>query len=498
MLGMTGFLRRSSRPAVLFAVIYATFTTGVASAALPGIGALGFDEFTERPDTATSVTLCWDGESASPYDSFDVRYVAGTAPPPADAPPNATIPSEPHGACYAATGLVTEEPYTFRITGHSSRGESSPAFHTLAARTPATWLLNGSSRERLPWDTHSMQLAVTGKDRRWHAIFPFSTRNQHHSLEWNFYATREKSGWTQPQLVAGSLNSVFAANASTVAVVWNDQFRRYKPRYRLKALHASSFSSPRGVPEASRSDNYEGSALDRRGHLHLLSYGRRGDGHAVYASNASGRWREQIIPAAGGCTEPLSLPCPDAPLLAHDAVTDRIVVLAQGGHRVRIASKRASSVKFGALHALTAINERHLSATSLTSRANRITLGLASKSGEFLNSRGTGPFYVWTNGRLVRVPGTTADDEGLLVAASSRGRVQLVWERHSPTWDRRRQGIWTAESVRDKKTGRWSIRNFRHRTHSHYDEIIETNPLAVSAAGRALIAFRRTGLLFTP
>jgi hypothetical protein len=105
---------------------------------------------------------------------------------------------------------------------------------------------------------------------------------------------------------------------------------------------------------------------------------------------------------------------------------------------------------------------------------------------------------VWTNGRLVRVPGTTENDEGLLVAASSRDLVKLVWERHSPAWDRRQQGIWAAESVRNKRTGRWSIRNFRHLTHSHYDAIIETNPLAVSAAGRALTAVRRNGSLDTP
>ena len=96
------------------------------------------------------------------------------------------------------------------------------------------------------------------------------------------------------------------------------------------------------------------------------------------------------------------------------------------------------------------------------------------------------------------MPGTSANDEGLLVAASSRDVVQLVWERHSATWDRRQQGVWTAESVRDRKTGRWSIRNIRHRTDSHYDEIIETNPLAVSAAGRPLIAFRRIDRLDTP
>jgi hypothetical protein len=502
--GKIGFLRWSLRAVVLFAAIYAAFTTGVATAALPGIAGTGLTdwEFVETPVNATSVTLCWGGEQTSPYDSWYVRYAAGTTPPPADGPPAATVPGQPHAACYTATGLVTEQPYTFRITGHSASGESGPAFHTLAARTPGTFLLNGSSLEKLPWDTYSMQLAVTGKDRRWHALFPYVAKTGSGPFEWTFYSTREKSGWTQPQLVAGSLNSVFATNASTIAVAWNDELRRYRPRYRLKALHASSFTSPRTVPHGSKADNFEGAVLDRRSHLHLLSYERRADGGvggAVYSSNGSGKWREQVIPRTLGCSEPLAQPCPEAPMLAYDAVTDRIVVvLSQVAHSVRIASTRASAAKLGALRALTDINKRHLSATSLASRANHITLGLASKPGEYLSSRGMGPFYVWTNGQLVRVRGTSANDEGLLVAASSRDVVQLVWERHSATWDRRQQGVWTAESVRDRKTGRWSIRNIRHRTDSHYDEIIETNPLAVSAAGRPLIAFRRIGQLDTP
>ncbi|MEA2469279.1 MAG: hypothetical protein QOE38_277 [Thermoleophilaceae bacterium] len=497
---MIGFLRRWARAAVLFAAIYATFTTGVATAASPGIAGTGLNdwEFFETPVSATSVRLCWGGEQRSPYDSWYVRYTAGTTPPAADAPPNATVPGDADGACYTATGLVTDEPYTFRITGHSSSGESGPAFHTLAARIPGTFLLDGSSRERLPWDTYSMQLAVTGQDRRWHAIFPFAAKTEHGAFEWTFYSTREKSGWTQPQLVAGSLNSVLAANASTVAVAWSDELRRYRPRYRLKTSGESSFSSLRTVPHARKGDNYEGSVLDRRGHLHVLSYSRRTDGSALYRSNASGKWRAQVIPTAWGCTVPLAFPCPEAPMLAYDAVTDRIVVLSQGMGRVRMASKRASAARFGALHAIAAVNKRHLSATSLTSHADRITLGLASQPGEYLSSRGVGPFYVWTKGQLVRVPSTTADDEGLLVAASSRDLVKLAWERHSTTWDRRQQGIWTADSARNKKTGRWSIRNIRHRTASHYDEIIETGPLAVSAAGRALIAFRRNGRLDTP
>jgi hypothetical protein len=89
---------------------------------------------------------------------------------------------------------------------------------------------------------------------------------------------------------------------------------------------------------------------------------------------------------------------------------------------------------------------------------------------------------------LVRVPGTTADDFNLLVAASSRDRVQLAWQRRSASWDLEQQGIWTAEGVRDKKTGRWSIGSIHHRTVSHYDRL---SSLTVDARGRALAAYLR-------
>jgi hypothetical protein len=481
--------------AVLLAALCASSPNAIAADTGRGLSGTGLDwVFDERPADATSVNLCWGGEDTSPYASWNVRLAAGTTPPPADAPA-ATVTGDPHGACYTATGLATDEPYTFRITGNSSSGESDPAFHTLAARSPGTFVLNGGSREKFPWETAFLQLAVTTKDRRWHAIFPFEAKTESGPFRWTFYSTREKNGWTNPALTAGSLQSVLAANASTVAVTWSDELARYRTRYRVRAAHASAFGARRTVPGANERDRVFASALDRRGHLHLLSYGRRTDGGAVYASNASGKWRRQVIPLAWGCNYSAFLgSCAAPPLLTHDAATDRIVVVSQGVHRVRIASKRASAIKFGALHALTDVNKRHLSATSLTSRADRITLGLASKPADDLGRPAKGPFYVWTGGQLVRVPGTTANDENLLASASSPSRVKLAWRRGSEAWDRREQGIWTAESVRNPRTGRWSIRNIRHRSDSHYDVL---DSLAVTAAGRALVAYRRIGQLET-
>jgi hypothetical protein len=46
--------------------------------------------------------------------------------------------------------------------------------------------------------------------------------------------------------------------------------------------------------------------------------------------------------------------------------------------------------------------------------------------------------------------------------------------------------------VRNRKTGRWSIRNLSHRSDSHYDEL---DSLTVTAAGRPLIGYLRIGRL---
>jgi hypothetical protein len=440
---------------------------------------------------ATSVRVCFANEARDRFDTVYVRRAPGTKPPPSDAPPDATFTGGKESYCYNATGLVTEEPYTIRITGHDATGDSAPALITVAARESGAFVLDGPSREKFPWDIgdERLQLAVTAKDRRWHAIFPMAQKTPEGSFLSMFYSRRAKRGWTKPEFLTTSLAATIASSARTVAVSWSDELARYRPRYRFRGPHASHFAARRTVPGAARRDTLGASALDRRGHLHALTYGGRTDGGAEYRSNASGKWREQVIPAAWACTTaPFYDRCLRAPLLAYDVVTDRVVVVAQGGEsNLRVATKRASAKKLGALRPLTVANRRHLKATSLTSRADRITLGLAANEDVF-QQREVGPFYVWASGQLVRLPGTTANDSNLRVAARSRDRVELAWQRGSPTWDRSQQGIWTAESVRSKKTGRWSIRNIHHRTDSHYDLL---RSLAVTAAGRPLIAYTR-------
>ena len=479
----SGFARWRLVRAGLVAAICATLVIAVATPARAG---LPYDwYFTEHAIDATSVRLCWGGESASTYDSWSVRRAAGTTPPPADATPEATVVGDQYGACYTATGLATDEPYTFTVTGHGPGGDGQPAAHTLAARTAGTFVLNGGAREKFPWDSDFLQLAVTAKDRRWHAVFSYYTK----TLGGTFYSTRGKAGWAKPTFVSSAAFPVVASNAARVAVAWNDWLARFRPRYRLKTSQSSGFTARRTVPLGSGYSRVGDAALDRRGHLHLLAERWTTSG-VWYWSNGSGKWRQQGIPKAGGGDQlggPFYSHDVYPPLLTYDRASDRIVVLAQF-KTVRIATKRASAKQLGAFQALTGVNKHHLHATGLTSRGNRITLGLESKVAPYFPSEDSGPLYVATNSHLARVPGTSANDWGIRVAASSRDRVVLAWTRRSATWDRHQQGIWTAESVRNKKTGAWSIRNIRHRTDSHYDTLTS---LTVTATGQPLIASTR-------
>lgn len=484
MVGKIASLARSStRGAILLGASCAVLALGAAGAAEAKLDydALFEDGIEDFGGGATSVKFCWGGDYGEMSDSWFIRRAAGPTPPPADARPEAKLPGGTRSACYKARGLATGKPYTFRITGHDATGESEPAFITVAARRSGTYVRNGDSLERFPWFSFP-QLAVTASDRRWHAIFPGLLSGKQHGT---FYTSRGKRGWTKPQRVAGSLDSVFAANdAGALAVIWTAEGATI-PRYRLKRSGASRFTARRTIPHATVRDHVGGAALDRRGRLHVLL---SRDGTLLYVSNGSGSWRDQAITSRFPCDLSAYFQfCTRPAFLAYDSVSDRIVVAAPSTNGVAIATGRASAKTLGPLHPVAAANKRHLIATGLTSRANRVTLGLQSHPGRF-PSEARGPLYVSTNGQLVRVPGTTANDWGLLVAAKSRDRVLLAWRRRSPIWDRSQQGIWTAVSVRDKRTGRWSIRNIRHRSPSHYDSL---SSLAVTAAGRPLIAFKR-------
>src|SRR4051812_19661783 len=478
----------------ILATICAAVTLGAAAPADAQLSAYGLFEsgFDDSSPDATSVRICWGGDEASSSDSWYIRRAAGTTPPPADAQPEAVVPGGTEGVCYTATGLETDAPYTFRITGHDASGESEPAFLTAAARDEGTFVLDGDHSEELPGALTARfgnaQLVVTARDHVWHAIY-LGSRSGVFGL---LYTSRGKGGWTKPEQV-GNLNSFpqqFASNAAgALAVAWDPDLEI--PWYRLRTAGARHFGGRHTVlhTKPQSTDALElhpdGLALDRRGRLHLLLE-REGSG-LHYASNGAGKWRDQAIPKTA-CAFYLYGPCTRRSFLTYDAVTDRIVVVEQQRRGLSIATKRASAKKLGAFHSLAAANESHLIATGLTARGNRITLGLESHVGTFPSESAAGPLYVMTNGRLARVPGTSANDWNLLVAASSPDRVQLAWQRRSTSWDRGQQGIWTAETVRDKATGRWSIRNVRHRTHSHYDRLTS---LTVTATGRALVAYLR-------
>jgi hypothetical protein len=302
-----------------------------------------------------------------------------------------------------------------------------------------------------------------------------------------FYSTRGEAGWTTPEPLTTSSDSLLSGNAGTLAVVWNTG--SYRARYRLRASGASGFGARRTVPHRSPRDNVDAAALDRRGHLHLLIDRYPGIVHKarlLYVSNASGHWPEQRLTSI-----PCEYPCYlRPPRLSYDSVTDRLVAVDQYKD-LEIATKRASAKRFGAFHRVRAANKLHLFATGLTSRGGRVTLGLEAHFTPATGAspaKGAGPLYVMTGGRLIKVPGTSATDSNLLVAASSPTRVQLAWQRTSASWDLSQQGIWSAESIRDPKTGRWSIQNMRHRTSSHYDRLTS---LTATATGQPLIAYTR-------
>jgi hypothetical protein len=475
---------RSLNILALVAISIAVALPASASANLRAIDI--FEDFVDSPVDATSVKMCWAGDHTAEADSWTIRRAAGATPPPADAPAEATIPGGTQTVCYTAAGLVTEAAYTFRITGHDAGGESEPGIFTVAARDAGSFVLSGGSSEKLPGsvDQGSPKVAVTTRDRRWHALY--WRVNVPSNGYWLYHSTRSKTGWTAPELL-GTAHTVqddwLVANGGSLMAAWDSYI--YRPQYRITPS-GRRFGPGHSVPTR---DDLDGVALDRRGRVHLLLVRFPGDfsqQRLVYLTNASGRWREQQVQAPP--CDHVSLPpgCLPAPLLTYDPVTDRLVAVTQF-KSVELATKRASARKFGPFRAVAAANKLGLDATSLTAHGGTIALGLESDSGRY-PEQGRGPLYAMIGGQLVRVPGTTADDFNLFVAASSRDRVQVAWQRRSATWDLAQQGIWTAEGVRDKKTGHWSIQSISHRTVSHYDHL---SSLTVDARGRALAAYIR-------
>jgi hypothetical protein len=473
-------MARSLNIVALAAAAIALALPATASATLHAIDI--FEDFADFPVDATSVKLCWAGDRTAESDSWTIRESAGSTPPPPDAFPLATIEGGKSSVCYTAVGLTTDWAYTFRITGHDASGESEPGIFTVAARTPGSFVLSGATSEMLPGSTNlgTARVAVTRRDRRWHAVY--WRANVPSQGLWLWHSTRDKTGWRKPEVVASAhtiLDYWLVSNGGRLMAAWDSYI--YRPKYRIMSPGGTSFGAGRSLPTQ---DDPEDVALDRRGRVHmlLLTTGTSPQ-RLLYLTNAFGRWPEQRIPSlpcdlyAPGCLPP--------PLLASDPVTDRLVAVTQFKRTIKIATKRASARKFGSFRAVASANKLGLQATSLTSRGGTITLGFDSNPGR-LPGEGAGPLYAMFGSQLVHVPGTTADDWNLFVAASSRDRVQLAWQRRSASWDRGQQGIWTAEGVRDKKTGRWSIGSIAHRTESHYDLL---SSLTVDARGRALAAY---------
>jgi hypothetical protein len=470
------------RRALLLAVACLAASGAQAAANDQPLGSL-FEDFQDSPLTATSVEFCWSGDGTENADSWAIRRAAGTAPPPSDAAPIATLPGGKGTVCYKASGLVTDNPYTFSIVGHNETGDSNPGNFTLAARAAGNFVLVPGSTQRLPGslEYNEPRLAFSQRGHRLHAVYLKLMPDKHaYGL---YHSERGKGGWTKPQIVSPDslmqLDVSFASNpAGTVVAGWNTSGK--SPSYRVKRAGAARFGARHRLPNRKPGDNLDALAVDRRGHLHALVtrsgfWPRPG---LFYLTNASGRWRESAIPKStcltfndGACERPS--------LLAYDPVTDGLVVVEQH-NGIRIASKRADAPKFGPLRRATAANRRHLLATAVTSRGGRVTLGLRPLKG--------GGLYVWSSGRIARVPGTSSLDDGFLVAAASPDRVQLAWQRTSPAWNRKQQGIWTAQRALDRKTGRWSFGAARHRTDSAYDRL---GALTVDARGRALAGYGR-------
>jgi hypothetical protein len=368
--------------------------------------------------------------------------------------------------CYTATGLETDEPYTFSIVGSNEAGDSDPGNFTVAARRAGNFVLG--SADRLPGSEEYGEPRVAFTGRRTHAIYmKLIPDKRRYGL---FHSSRGGGDWSRAQLISGEdlmqLDVMLTAGArGMVVAAWNKSGKA--PGYRVKRAGARRFGRVRRLP-VDGADHLDAIALDRHGHLHAIVTGRG----LRYMTNASGRWRASRIPDSR-CRSLVDNACFRPSLLTYDAASDRVVVVEQHDE-IRIASKRADARRFGRLRPVRAANRRDLVATSVTRAGRRTTLGLQQPGG--------GPLYVQAGRRLMAVPGTNVPSSELQVAAASPNRVHIAWRRTSPSWDRGEQGIWTAQLVGG------AIRGTRHRTRSAYDRL---TALTTDGRGRPLLAYRR-------
>lgn len=227
-----------------------------------------------------------------------------------------------------------------------------------------------------------------------------------------------------------------------------------------------------------------------------------------------------MIPGAA-CRDRWTNRC-DRAMMTYDSVTDRIVVVEHHTEMrtvagtsteygvVRVADKPAAAKAFGPVGeiAATPTSRYRMLPMSVTSRGGQITVALR-RLPPFGRTPHSGALYVMTGdspasvGQLARVPSSGVRDlgpendymappvTGFIVTAVSRNQVIVAWQRDrvgEPSWDSRRQGIWTRRRVRDPKTGVWRFRPGRHVTTSAYDVL---DSLAVDRHGAAVVGFHR-------
>src|SRR4051812_45866478 len=221
---IASFARRSRRRLLPPApALVAALPAALAAAAL-NAGDI-FEDVQDYPLTPTSAALCWSGDHTEEADTWTIRRAPGTTPPAADAPPVATLPGGTSNVCYRATGLVTDAPYTFRVTGTNASGEGEPGIFTFAARREGTFVLPSGSRPKLPRSTEygEPELAVTNRGRRLHAAYVKSIPGRHRFGL--YYSSRGKRGWSKPELVSSvdllELDVMIASNpAGKIVTAW--------------------------------------------------------------------------------------------------------------------------------------------------------------------------------------------------------------------------------------------------------------------------------------
>jgi hypothetical protein len=479
--------------ATCLAAVLAPATVDAAAAQHPPSSI--FEDFYDVPAGAHAVTLCWGGDGTYDVDSYTIQRAKGVRPPRRNSPPIATLKGsrgKPPETCYESDGLKTDRAYTFRVVGHNEAGAGEAGIHTAAARVEGSYVLvPGATTVLVGSGENSYPQIAFSPGHGLHAVFDkFVAGTSRTGL---YHSARGTGGWSKPGLLSSEFQDRhphIAANArGDVVVGWNNYAEG--PAYRFKPAGTNQFG-PRTTFLDQPSDTLEALVLDRAGHIHALidryGYGIWSGRGLHYMTDASGNWTDQLIPDSV-CGEPYDDLCVPPSLLAYDSVRDRVVLAEQYGG-MRIGSKPASAAEFGPLSPMPEPDRRHLIAKSMTSSGGHVTLALRPLT----HRQGApsieepGPVYVMTDGRIEQLPEAGDDVPFFQVAAGSPDRVRLAWTRRSPSWDVSAQGVWTAERVRNRKTGRWALRSVRHRSVSRYDALLS---LTVDARGRALAAYSR-------